>query len=132
MDVLNSTDAFLAEVFDDIILGRNVKRSYHYLLYDGKVYSELFKERLRLHRFWPRLVSKVNVDLQHQVPAFYLVEDSCFFGYVCWQIIDRDQTVKIWKSEIKDDYGKSRYIIQAGQNKTVWVNLNLKEKRNEQ
>jgi hypothetical protein len=131
MEILDSTDSFLSEVFDDIILGRNIRRSWHRLLYDGKVCSELFKERLRLNRFWPRLVSRVNVDIQHQVPAFYLVEDSCFFGYVCWEIVNRGQVYKIWKSEMKDNYGKSKYIIPAGQNKTVWVNMNLKEKKDE-
>ena len=131
MEILDSSNSFLSEIFDDIILGKNIRRSYHHLLYEGTVYTELFKERLRLHRFWPMTVSQVTIDRQHQVPGFHLVEDSCFFGYVCWQTVNRDQIYKIWKSEIKDMYGKPKYIIPAGQDKTVWVNLNLKEKKYE-
>ena len=124
----NSSDEFLVEIFDDIILGKNVNRSYHPLIYDGKVYSDLFKDRLRYYRFWPRVVSKVNVDLNHRVPAFFIVKDISLFGYVCWELFDRDKKFKIWRSELKDSLGKWKYIITTKQDKIIWVNLNLKEK----
>ena len=126
-----SSDKILIEIFDDIILGRNVIRSYHHLVYDGEVYTDLFKERLRFNRFWPLRVSNVNVDIRHRIPAFYIMKDISLFGYICWEIIDRGSMFKIWRSELKDNLDKWKYVITSNQDKIIWVNLNRKERINE-
>jgi hypothetical protein len=124
-----SSDEFFIEIFDDIILGKSATRLCHNLVYDGKIYTDLFMERLRYNRFWPRLVSKVNVDMAHRIPAFYITKNMSLFGYISWEIIDHGKMFKIWRSELKDNTGRWKHIITSQQDKIVWVNLNRKEKK---
>lgn len=124
---MNIADSVLPEIFDDIVLGRNVKRSLHHLVYEEIPYIELFKTRLRYNRYWPTNVNDVHVNPGFRIPAFYIENYTAIFGYVFWEVFNKRKMHKLWGSTIKNEFGDWKYIISGQQNKMIWANLHLKE-----
>ena len=60
------------EVLDDIILGRGVKRSVHYLEYGERIYTQLFIERLQFYKFRPILLKNITIQVGWRAPAFFI------------------------------------------------------------
>ncbi len=72
MDMFLIKDWEIAEILDDIILGRGVKRTIHDLQYDQNIYTQLFIERLQLFKFRPVAVKNIQIEVGKRSPAFHI------------------------------------------------------------
>lgn len=117
----------LREVFDDIILGRGVKRYIHDLEYDHNIYAELFIERLQVNRFRPVPVKDIRIEVGLRLPAFYIQGRTAIFGHVFWEVFSDHKKRKIWGSVVRNEKGDWKYILPGISNKIVFANLNQRE-----
>ncbi|MEJ2543596.1 MAG: hypothetical protein P8Y99_05965 [Calditrichaceae bacterium] len=86
------------DIFDDFILGRNVKRTKHHLRYDGYLMAKPFIDRLRIYRYQPVLLKSVQVKIGKRIPAFHLMDDYAIFGYVFLATDSKDNVYIIFGS----------------------------------
>lgn len=117
----------IAEILDDIILGRGVKRTIHDLQYDEKVYTQLFIERLQLFKFRPVAVKNIQIEVGKRSPAFYLKEKNAIFGYIFWEVFSDKHKRKIWGSVVRNEKGDWKYILPGNSSEAVFINLNKQE-----
>ncbi|MBN2425618.1 MAG: hypothetical protein JXR46_15600 [Calditrichaceae bacterium] len=121
----------LAEVFDDIILGRGVKQVMHDLEYDHKVYASLFVQRLRIYKYHPVSIKNVSLRTGYRIPAFYLNGKFAVFGYIFWESFPGvENKQKIWESVVRNSNGDCRYILPDSNNQVVFANLSRIEPEN--
>lgn len=117
----------ITEVFDDIVLGRGVKRSVHNLRYENDILTGLFIERLRMLKYRPMHVRDIHIDVGFRMPAFYVTGNTAIFGYVFWEVFTERRKRKIWGSVVRNERGDWKYEIPANSDKIVFVNMNQKE-----
>lgn len=115
------------EIFDDFILGKNIKRTKHHLLYDGYLMLKPFIDRLCTYKYQPVQLKSIQVEMGKRIPAFYLKEDYAIFGYVFLATDSGDNTQTIFGSAERDEKGQSKYIVRGTQDTIVFVNLNQRE-----
>ncbi len=125
MDTL--TDWEIVEVFDDIILGRGVKRAIHDLEYDNKILTGRFIERLQIYKFRPIQLKKIDIDVGYRLPAFHVSGKTALFGYVFWEVFTDKRKRKIWGSVVRNEKGDWKYILSGKSSQIVFVNLSQKE-----
>ena len=114
--------SLLTEIFDDIILGRGVKRVVHDLQMDGQDYADLFIERLLIRNYRECEIKNVVVDVGIRYPAFYLMDGKAYFGHLFWEVFTSTRKRKIWGSIIRNDKGDWKYIIPGNSSKIIYVN----------
>lgn len=117
----------LTEVFDDIILGRGVKRTIHGLEYEDHVYTDLFLERLLLYRFFPMAMKDIQVGVGKRFPAFYLLNKDAIFGHVFWEVFSDSRKRKIFGSVVRNKKGDWKFILPGSSSQIVYVNTHLPE-----
>lgn len=117
----------MSEVLDDIILGRGVKRSIHDLEYDNYLFTGLFIDRLRLYKFRPLPLNKIEIEVGQRAPAFLLNGKTAIFGYVFWEVFSDTQKRKLFGSVVKNEKGDWKYVLQGHDSSVVFVNLDQKE-----
>ncbi len=115
------------EIFDDFILGRNIKRTMHHLRYDDYLMAKPFIDRLRTYKYQPMQLRSIQIEPGKRIPAFYLKEDYAIFGYVFLTSDSEDHVQTTFGSTEKDEKGQSKYIVYGNQEPIVFVNLNRKE-----
>ena len=115
------------EIFDDFILGRNIKRTMHHLRYDGYLMSKPFIDRLRMFQYQPMNLKSIKVEIGRRIPAFYLKEDYAVFGHVFLNHGSGQHMHPVFASVLKNDKGQSKYIIDGNQNTIVFVNPGRQE-----
>ena len=125
MTVINSSE--LEEIFDDIILGRGVKRAVHHLEYDQNVYVDLFAQRLRIYNYQPLVLSNISLKVGFRLPAFLVSEKAALFGYVFWEVFSEHKKRKIWGSVIRNKKGDWKYILPGYSNQVIFANLSRHE-----
>ena len=113
----------ISEILDDIILGRNVKRSVHDLEYDNALFTGLFVDRLRLYKFSPFPMNKIQIEVEHRAPAFVINGKTAIFGYVFWEVFSEKQKRKIFGSVAKNDKGDWKYVLNGNSSDVVFVNM---------
>ena len=87
----------LSEVFDDIILGRGIKRTVHELRYEGRDYRQLFLRRLEANGFRERALRDVAVETGWRIPGFWLDgEGRAWFGHLFWEIFSVELIGELW------------------------------------
>jgi hypothetical protein len=111
----------LAEVFDDIILGRGVHRSEHDLEYEGSLFIDLFIERMRLYKFFPLTLKDIQVEIGFKIPAFYLQGKSAIFGYVLREPDPNQIGKKIWCSAAFNQEGSNKYQIPEESEQVIFA-----------
>jgi hypothetical protein len=117
----------ILEIFDDFILGRNIKRTMHHLRYDDYLMAKPFIDRLRTYKYQPIKLKSIKIEMGKRIPAFYLKEDYAMFGYVFLATDSGDNEQTIFGSAERDEKGQSKYIIRGNRETVVFVNLNQKE-----
>ena len=115
------------EVLDDIVLGRGVKRTIHYLEYGEHIYTRLFIERLQFYRFRPILLKNITIRVGWRAPAFFISGKQAIFGYVFWEVFSEDKKRKIFGSTVKNEKGDWKYVLSENSQTIVFVNLNRQE-----
>ncbi|MBN1409116.1 MAG: hypothetical protein JW956_15050 [Calditrichaceae bacterium] len=115
------------DIFDDFILGRNIKRTMHHLRYDGYLMSKPFIDRLRMYKYQPMLLNSIQVKMGKRIPAFYLLEDYVIFGYVFSTTDSKDNVHAIFGSAEKDEKGQSKYLVRGNRDTIVFINPNQQE-----
>lgn len=117
----------ITEIFDDIVLGRGVKRAIHNLEYDGSIYTELFLERLQLYKFRPAPLKKIQIGVGKRAPAFYIHGKTAIFGYVFWEMFSETRKRKLWGSVIRNAKGDWKYVLPGNSNNVVFINMDKQE-----
>ena len=115
------------DIFDDFILGRNIKQTMQNLRYDDYLMSQSFIDRLRMYKYQPMLLQTIQVEMGKRIPAFYLKEDYAIFGYVFWAIESGDNAQPIFGSAEKDEKDHSKYTVRGKKNTVVFVNPSQRE-----
>ena len=115
------------DIFDDFILGRNIKRTMHHLRYDDYLMSQPFIDRLRMYKYQPMLLKSIQVDMGKRIPAFYLKEDFVIFGYVFLTTDSKGNVQTIFGSAEKDEKGRRKYIIRGNRDTVVFINPSQRE-----
>ncbi len=118
----------LSEVFDDIILGRGIKRVVHELNYEGRDYRELFRQRLEDNGFLEKALREVNVEAGWRIPGFWLDSDGrAWFGYLFWELFSDTRKRKIWGSVKRDRKGDWQIIFPGNSSRKLFLNPGLKQ-----
>ena len=110
--------------FNEIITGKNVKRIFHELEYNNVDYTELFVERLKLHKYLVTTISEIKVEPGFRIPGFLLRNKSAIFGYVGWEIFTAKSKRLLWGSLIQNIKGDWKYTVSDKSKTKIWVNPN--------
>jgi len=117
----------ISEILDDIILGRGVKRSVHNLEYDSSIFTGLFIDRLRLYKFRPVALNKIEIEVGHRAPAFLISGKTAIFGYVFWEVFSEIKKRKLFGSVVKNEKGDWKYVIPENSSSIVFINIDKQE-----
>ncbi|RMH65213.1 MAG: hypothetical protein D6677_03025 [Calditrichaeota bacterium] len=113
----------LSDVFDDIILGRGVKRSVHDLIWRGRNRTALFAERLQAHGFMPIALKDAEVPPGIRIPGFLLEETgTAWFGYLFREFFTETRQRKIWGSVKRNEKGDWALILPGNSQHVVYLN----------
>lgn len=117
----------ISDIFDDIILGRGVKRSIHLLEYDDTILTELFIERLLIFKYRPSKIKEAPVQVGQRIPAFYINGKHAVFGYIFYELFSEQQKRKIFGSVARNEKGDWRYHLPVNSPVVVFINPDLRE-----
>ena len=78
--------SLIEETFDDIILGRGVKRFVHDLVFQGTDYSAAFIEQLKKLNYLPKELKSIKIEVGYRIPGFLIKESKAYFGHVFWEV----------------------------------------------
>lgn len=120
----------ISEIFDDIINGKNVKRTYHELIFNGIDYTEAFIESLNQHGFSEMTVDQTDIHPGFRLPGFLIRNQAAIFGYVFWELFNTTQKRKLWGSVILNKKGDWKYTVSEKNQKKLWLNNSQKEEIN--
>jgi hypothetical protein len=112
----------LRDALYDIIEGKTVKRSKHELLFNGKDISQLFVEILQLHHYFPVRVGQVDIVPGQRVPAFYIEEQTAYFGWVFWEKFTELRLRKLFGTVVRNSKGDWLIQIPPNSPKIIYVN----------
>jgi hypothetical protein len=116
----------LREVLTDIVEGRIVKRAKHDLVLESKNLVVDFIGILKESGYMPRSVRDVDVQPGERVPAFYIDENTAYFGWVFWEKFSHLKLRKLFGSVVRDTKGDWAVQIPPTRNTVVYANLSLR------
>jgi hypothetical protein len=115
-------DRELADVLDDLILGRGVARGRHDLVWNGRKVAAEFAERLRSNGFSPMTVREAPIEPGERLPAFRVRADVAEFGWIRWEIFTPRARRKLFASERRrPDNDEWAVQINLGSSEAVWA-----------
>ncbi|HLE31287.1 MAG TPA: hypothetical protein VJB38_01625 [Bacteroidota bacterium] len=123
---MNISSENLDEAFSDIITGKEVTRSKHELVMNGKPVVDQFLKALQRHGFEKTIVGKVEVNVGERVPAFFIEEPIAYFGWVFWEKFTSDKARKLWGSVVKNVKGDWAIQISPAKSSPIYANPSLK------
>ncbi len=128
MENMESSLTALSEVFDDIILGRGIKRAVHELSFEGRDYRELFRQRLTANGFRETALRDIDVETGWRVPGFWLdKEGRAWFGYLFWEVFSDKHKRKIWGSVKRNRKGDWQIILPGNSRQKLFINPALRQ-----
>jgi len=113
-------------LFRSIIEGRIVKRSRHELVWDGRDVSQPFIETLQECGYHATNVEAVHVVAGERVPAFYVEEETAFFGWVFWEKFSETRRRKLFGSVVRNAKGDWAMQIPPSRQTIIYANEHLK------
>ena len=123
------SDRELADVLDDLILGRGVARGRHDLVWKGGPVATEFAERLRANGFSPTTVRESPIEPGERLPAFCVRDEVAEFGWIRWEIFTPRARRKLFASERRrSDNDEWAVQINLASPEKVWANPALKER----
>lgn len=123
---LEPIDQRVRDALAAIILGREVKRIKHDLVFEGKDLTEAFITTLKEHGYVPTVVKDVPAKPGERVPAFYIDQRTAYFGWVFWEQFTSWKLRKLWGSVLKDVRGD--WVIQIPETRPtpIYANNSMK------
>ena len=115
------------EIFDDFILGRNIKYSIHNLKYGDSLLYQQFVDRLITYQYQPLPMHAIKTEIGKKIPAFYLNEEYAIFGHVFLTADSGQNVQKIFGSALQETNGKWKYVLDGQSENVVFVNMNKQE-----
>ncbi len=120
----------ITDIFDEIIIGKNVKRTCHELVYLGKDYTDIFIDRMKRQNFQKTILNQISINRGFRIPGFLIKNKTAIFGYVFWELFNTKYKRKLWGSVILNKKGDWEYTISAKSKHIIWANTNLIEEIN--
>lgn len=111
----------LPEVLRDIIEGKIVKRSKHDLVFEGKDLSALFIEMLVRHRYLPITVETADISPGERIPAFYVREQTAYFGWVFWEKFSQLRLRKLFGTVVRNAKGDWLYQLPSNSSTIIYA-----------
>jgi hypothetical protein len=111
----------LPEVLRDIIEGTIVKRSKHDLVFEGKDLSALFIEMLVQHRYLPITVETAVISPGERIPAFYVREQTAYFGWVFWEKFSQLRLRKLFGTVVRNAKGDWLYQLPSNSSTIIYA-----------
>ena len=115
--------SLIEETFDDIILGRGVKRFVHDLVFRGTDYSATFIGQLKKLNYLPKELKSINVEVGYRIPGFLIKESKAYFGHVFWEVFSEKRKRKIWGSVIRNKKGDWKIILPGSSSTIIYLNV---------
>lgn len=115
----------LTVAFEEIIEGRNVKRSSHSLLWEGTDYTDPFIRILIRKGYHPVCVRDVPVAPGERIPAFLVEHSIALFGWIFWEKFSDQRMRKLFGSVVRNTRGD--WAVQIPEKKTMIVYANTAE-----
>ncbi|MDH4069450.1 MAG: hypothetical protein OEV30_03410 [Ignavibacteria bacterium] len=120
-----STPLPLTDALQEIVEGRNVKRSSHSLIWEGTDCTDEFVRILDEKGYHPVLVRDVSVAPGERVPAFHVANASALFGWIFWEKFSDRRMRKLFGSVVRNNKGD--WAVQIPEKKSVLVYANTSE-----
>ncbi len=117
----------LIDVFQDIILGRGVKRIVHDLQLDGHDHSHLFIEQLNACGYKLIPLKSIDPGIGYRIPGFYLMDGKAYFGYLFWEVFSPTRKRKIWGSVKRNKRGDWAVILPGNSTKMIYLNPSIRQ-----
>ncbi|MFA5834569.1 MAG: hypothetical protein WDA22_13910 [Bacteroidota bacterium] len=111
----------LPEVLRDIVEGKIVKRSKHELIFDGRNVSSLFIETLRRHQFLPLTVADVKIEPGERIPAFYIDQNTAYFGWIFWEKFSQLRLRKLFGTVVRNTKGDWLIQLPSNSSKIIYA-----------
>jgi hypothetical protein len=115
------TPSELQEVFTDIILGNGVHRSKHDLAEYGTDLTPAFTEALLRCGFSPMTVGETAVEPGQRIPAFYLRDQTAYFGWVFWEKFSRLRLRKLFGTVVRNTKGDWLYHLPSNSTTIIYT-----------
>ncbi len=126
-------DRELADILDDLILGRGVARGRHELVHRGRPVRAEMEERLAANGFAPTTVAEIAIEAGEKVPAFHLDGDAADFGYVRWEIFTPRSRRKLFASERRrSDNQEWAVQLSLSSKDPIWASPDRRERHDVQ
>ncbi len=116
----------VVEALDDIINGRNVKRSVHDLRLDGQSVADIFAERLVSSGFVETTVGEVEIGFDERVAAFLIRDSKAYFGWVFRERFTEEKSRKLYGSEVRNRKGDWAIQIAFNSSEKIFVRYSKK------
>jgi hypothetical protein len=116
----------LESLFADIIAGRTVKRARHELVWETRDVTLDFVESLRAHGYRSSTVGGVEIRPGERVPAFYIQDNTAWFGWVFWEKFSRLKLRKLFGSVVRNEKGDWAVQIPSQRGSVIYANPALK------
>ena len=113
----------IQEIFNDIILGKGVKQSVHYLVHENRDFTRLFIQCLNKHSFYPLPIKEISLEVGFRMPGFYLENQTAIFGHLFWEVFSEKRKRKIWGSIVRNHKGDWKYILTGNSPKVIYFNM---------
>jgi hypothetical protein len=111
----------IQEIFRDIILGAGVKRSKHDLIYEGMDLTSAFIDALQQHQFIPLTVNETTIEPGQRVPAFYLREQTAYFGWIFWEKFSQLRLRKLFGTVVRNTKGDWLYQLPSNSTTIIYA-----------
>ncbi|MCK9409908.1 MAG: hypothetical protein WCX28_04660 [Bacteriovoracaceae bacterium] len=113
----------LNDVFREIILGTGVKRSKHELIYEGQDVTSSFIDMLPHHNFHPTMVGQAPVKPGERIPAFYISQQTAYFGWVFWEKFSQLRLRKLFGTVVRNAKGDWLYQLPSNSTTIIYADL---------
>jgi len=107
---------------EDFIRGVEVHRAKLQLTLDGQDLTTEFVQALRNLGYLPAEVGDVGVRPGQRAPAFFIRDDTAYFGWVFWEKFTEKKMRKLWGSDVRNEKGDWEIQLPAGKAARIYVN----------
>lgn len=118
---MNTLDHQLTSALSDIVVGKNVKRSKHELVYEQTDVTESFITVMRQHHFHPTTVDAVAVAPGERVPAFFIEGTTAYFGWIFWEKFSQLRLRKLFGTVVRNAKGDWYIQLPSNSSKTLYA-----------
>lgn len=112
----------IEEAIREIIHGRSVKRSVHELIHDHQDVTPVFIKELERNNFVSVTVGTVDIQPGQRIPAFYLRQQTAYFGWVFWEKFTQLRLRKLFGTVVRNAKGDWLYQLPSNSTTIIYAN----------